>query len=63
MNRPLKGWWTVAWNAANALVFTLDMIEATYSVPDDWQPIWLAAYIVGNFVLRFLTTTPVGRAE
>jgi hypothetical protein len=60
----MKGWRTIAWNAVNAVVLTLEIIpNAPYQMPESWEPMWLAVYIVGNVYLRFITTTPVGRPK
>lgn len=63
MTRPLKGWWTVLFNAANAILLTMEVYEAKWSVPDEWVPVWMAIFIAANFVLRFMTDTPVGRSK
>lgn len=63
MKRPLKGWWTVLFNIANAVLLTMEVYEAKWSVPDEWLTVWMAAFIAANFLLRFMTTTPVGRSE
>ena len=57
----MKGWRTILWNVANAVVPVLEIVQSTYSIPDEFLPYWLAVYVVGNVVLRLLTDTPVGR--
>lgn len=56
----MKGFRTLIWNAANAVVPVLELVNASYRMPDEWMPYWLAAFILGNVVLRWKTTTPVG---
>lgn len=63
MKRPLKGWWTVAFNAANAVLLTMEVFEMKWSVPAEYTEIWMATFIAANFVLRFMTDTAVGKAE
>jgi hypothetical protein len=56
----MKGHRTIIWNAANAVVVAMQAADASYKIPDEWIPYWLGAYVVGNIVLRLVTTTPVG---
>lgn len=60
MTRPLKGYWTVLFNAANAILLTMEVFEMKWSVPPEYTEIWMATFIAANFVLRFMTDTPVG---
>lgn len=57
----MRGYRTLIWNAANAAVLAMDAAKVGYDIPDEWQPYWLMAYIMGNFLLRFITTGPVGK--
>lgn len=57
----MKGYKTLIWNAGNALIFAMDMADTQYEIPAEWMPYWIGAYILGNIVLRFFTTTPVGK--
>lgn len=59
----MKGWRTVLWNLANAVVATLEAAEAQYSIPDDWRVYWIIAFITGNLILRYLTNTSIGAKE
>lgn len=63
MKRPLKGWWTVIFNAANAALLTMEVFEMKWSVPDQYVEAWMGVFIAANFVLRFMTDTPVGSGE
>lgn len=56
----LKGYKTLLWNAANAVIAAMEMANATYQLPDAWMPYWVAVYIAGNIILRLMTTGPVG---
>ena len=56
----MKGFRTLAFNLAGAIVPVLEVTHSTYQIPDAWMPYWLAAFIAGNVVLRLVTTTPVG---
>lgn len=55
----MKGWKTIVWNLANAVVLSMDVADTAYSIPNEWQPYWLAIYVIGNIALRMVTTTPV----
>jgi hypothetical protein len=59
----MKGWRTLLWNAANAVVYSLDLVMAGYSIPEEWKPVWLGAYFAGNVVLRFMTTSGVFKSD
>lgn len=59
----MKGYRTIIWNVANAIVGTMALAETAYSIPDEWMPYWIAAYITGNVILRLVTTGPVGGRE
>jgi hypothetical protein len=59
----MKGYRTIIWNIANALVPVMDAIWLQGMIRDEWLPYWLAVYIVGNIILRLKTTTPVGKSN
>lgn len=59
----MKGYKTILWNAANAVVPAMMAADAAYQIPDDWMPVWIAVYIAGNVILRVFTTTPLGKAK
>lgn len=59
----MKGWKTLAWNGANALILAMDAAKIGYEIPEHLETWWLGAYVVGNIVLRLVTTGPVGRKE
>lgn len=61
--REMKGYRTLIWNLANAVVFGMEAAKMSYSIPDEWTPWWLIIYIVGNVLLRFYTTGPVGNKQ
>lgn len=54
----MKGWRTIVFNLAAGLVAVYELTSD--QVPEEWKPYLLGAYIVGNVVLRVVTTTPVG---
>jgi len=59
----LKGYRTIIWNAVNAMIAVMAVVETQYSIPQEWMPYWLGAFIFGNFYLRMVTTGPVGKKE
>jgi len=63
----MKGWRTIAWNVLNAAVLAMDQVMSVsgtgYSIPNEWMPYWMMAYALVNVVLRYKTTTPVGKAN
>lgn len=61
--KPIKGYRTIIWNVANAVVYAMELSNTQYGIPEGWEPVWLAVYILGNIALRLFTTTPVGRKE
>lgn len=60
MGRTLKGWRTILWNVANAVLLSMEVAESQYSIPDGYMEIWFAVYIAVNILLRLVTTSPVG---
>lgn len=56
----MKGYRTIAWNVANAVIPAMEIANTTYQIPDEWMPYWVAIFILGNVVLRLVTTGPVG---
>lgn len=70
MKRPLKGWWTVAFNvlAASPLLFdaiiaTLALPEFQALIPNHLLPYYGLAVTALNIWLRSLTDTPIGKAD
>ena len=59
----MKGWKTIAFNGANALVGAMAAVTDAVSIPEPYMPYWIALLLGGNFVLRLVTTGPVGRGE
>lgn len=63
----MKGWRTIAWNLLNAAVLAMDQVMSIsgtgYVIPDEWMPAWMMVYAAVNVVLRFKTTTAIGKAE
>lgn len=56
----MKGWRTILFNTANAVVPAMQLADAAYALPQEWMPYWIMAFILGNVILRMMTTTPVG---
>ena len=59
----MKGYRTLIWNAANAVVPAMMAAEAAYQIPDEWMPYWMGVFILGNVILRMKTTTALGSAK
>lgn len=59
----MKGWKTVTFNVANAVVFAADAVTASFDIPDEYKGPWIAGLLIANIVLRLMTTTPVGQGE
>ena len=55
-----KGWKTILWNVANSVLLAIEAANTTYGIPEGYDTVWIGVFIVGNIVLRLLTTTPVG---
>ena len=56
----MKGYRTLIWNAANAVVPAMMAAEAAYQIPEEWMPYWMGVFILGNVILRMKTTTALG---
>lgn len=74
MKRPLKGWWTVAFNVLAASPLALDaaqpLIVAVLMLPEFQElipvallPYYGLALAAVNIWLRSLTDTPIGKDE
>lgn len=74
MKRPLKGWWTVAFNvlaasplaldAAQPLIIAVLMLpEFQALIPESLLPYYGLALAAVNIWLRRITDTPIGKAE
>ena len=59
----MKGYRTILWNVGNAIVPAMQAASSSYKIPDEWMPYWLAAYIIGNVILRMDTTTAIGKSS
>lgn len=68
----IKGWRTVAFNAAAGVVFLHDAImtvftsagvDPTLIIPEKSRTFWMLGYAIANVGLRYLTSTPVGTAK
>lgn len=61
MNKMI-GWRTIVFNVLCALLTLTEMLGAsTISpyLPEEWQLYWTLFVLVGNVVLRWLTTGPI----
>lgn len=56
----MKGYRTIVWNVANAIVPVMQIAETAYQIPNEWMPIWIGVFIAGNLILRLVTTGPIG---
>ena len=54
----MKGWKTIAFNVLMGLLLLVDNQAHLWNIPPGVAETIL---VVGNFVLRFLTTSPVGK--
>lgn len=74
MKRPLKGWWTAAFNVLAAspialdvaeplLVAVLSLPEFTALIPVDLLPYYMLAVTAVNLWLRSITDTPIGKGD
>lgn len=74
MNRPMKGWWTAAFNIFAASPVLLDVTqpllvailllpEFQALVPESLLPYYVLAVTAVNLWLRSITDTPIGKAE
>lgn len=59
-NKQMKGWKTIVFNIISAII----LVAETYGVGFGLDPQTIAYIaLIGNFVLRFFTTTPVGKSK
>ena len=56
----MKGWKTIAFNVITALLLVAEKMGADFGIADS---VIATVALVGNFILRFLTTTPVGKSS
>ena len=63
----MKGYRTIIWNGLNAMVLgmesVMNMAGTGYTIPERYMPLWMGVFTVVNIVLRFKTTTPVGKSD
>lgn len=59
----MKGYRTLAFNIVNAVMLILSLPEVGDVIPAAWLPWHALMIVVGNSLLRFLTTTPVLKKE
>lgn len=59
----MKGWRTIAFNVLAAIVPVLELTELKAVIPAEWLPWYMLGVVLANMFLRYLTTTPVGRAD
>ena len=58
----MKGFRTLTANALFAIIPIMQLTEFKDVLPEDWLPWYALAMALANMQLRYLTTTPVGRA-
>ena len=56
----MKGWKTILFNVVTAGLLVAEKLGADFGLSDS---IIATVALVGNFVLRFLTTTPIGKSS
>jgi len=56
----MKGWKTLVFNGALALVGVAEAFNWVEIIPQDYVPIVLACIGLANIILRAITNTPVG---
>lgn len=56
----MKGWKTIAFNVLMGILLLVDNQAALWNIP---AGIAETILVVGNFVLRFLTTSPIGKSS
>ena len=56
----LKGYKTLIFNIATTLVALGEMTDVFNIIAPQYTPAVLIAVAVGNIILRFFTTTPIG---
>lgn len=59
----MKGWKTITFNVANAVVLAATATTDVVTIPQEFMSYWIALLFTGNFLLRLVTTTPVGRED
>ena len=57
----LKGYKTIVFNLLASVVPLLELTEIKAIVPDDQMPLYMFVVAGVNLLLRYLTTTPVGK--
>lgn len=58
----IRGWRTLASNGLVAFLSVLELAEVLAVLPGEWLPWFMLGLAMTNMLLRWLTTTPVGRA-
>lgn len=65
-----KGWRTLLFNVLAAIIPMLDVLviigampETAAIIPPEWYPYYALAIALANKLLRWLTTTPIGKKE
>jgi hypothetical protein len=59
----MKGWKTVLFNLAAAIMPVLEASGADLGLQGNNLAYYALAVTVGNIVLRFFTTTPIGKTK
>lgn len=58
----MKGFRTVTINLLAGALPILEMTEVTDVMPAEWLPWFALGLALANILLRYVTTTPIGRA-
>ena len=59
----MKGFKTVIFNIVAAILPVLEVSGAELGLEGDKLALYALAVTIGNVILRFVTTTPVGKSE
>lgn len=57
----LKGWRTIIFNVASAIIPIMELTEVRDVMPDEWMQWYMLAVALGNMYLRARTTSPLGK--
>jgi hypothetical protein len=58
----MKGYRTIIANILFAILPIIELTEFRNVLPPDWLPYYALGVVLANMALRYITSTPVGRA-
>jgi hypothetical protein len=66
----MKGYRTLAFNLLAAVFVAAELViemgyssEVQFFITEEYMPLFMMAVIIANVILRFKTTTPVGKKQ